>query len=124
MYFLCWSESHSIFPSVHSSNEVFAPSRTLTDYVSSTILSRTSKDATQSLQTQLETAERVLQLTRDVGTLAESAKEAFKVSNQISEVLKLVTDYTTTVETVQSISRGISALAARSQGMFYDTAEL
>ena len=95
----------------------------LTDYVSSTILSRASKDATQSLQTQLETAERVLQLTRDVGSLAESAKEAFKVSKQISEVLSFVTDYTTTVETVQSITRGISALAARSQGMIYDTAE-
>ena len=123
MYFLCWSESHSIFPSDQSSSEVFAPSRTLTDYISSTILSRTSKDATQSLQTQLETAERVLQLTRDVGSLAESAKEAFKVSCQISKVLKLVNDDTTTVETVHSISRGISALAARSQGMFYDTAE-
>ena len=123
MHFPCWSESHSIFLSNHPSNEVFAPSRTLNDYVSSTILSRTAKDATQSLQTQLETAERVLELTRDVGTLAETAKAALKVSNQISEVLKLVTDYTTTVETVQSISRGISVLAARSQGMFYDTAE-
>ena len=114
---------YSISPLDHPSSKVFTPCRKLTDHASSTILSRTSKDATQSLQIQLETAERVLQLTRDVGTLAEAAKEAFKVFNQISQVMKLVTDYTTTVETVESLSRGVSALAARSQGMFYDTAK-
>lgn len=55
--------------------------------------------------------------------MAELAKEAFKVSNQVSEILRLVSDYTTTLETVKSLTRGVSALAARSLGMIRMNAE-
>ena len=55
-----------------------------------------------------------MELTRNVGTLAESAKEASKVSDQISEILILVSDYSTTVH---SLSRGVEALVKVSQGM-------
>ena len=81
------------------------------------MLSHSAKDASQSLRIQLETADRVLELTRGVGIMAETAKEAFKVSNQVSEILRLVTDHTATLQMVQSISHGVSALTARSQGM-------
>ena len=81
------------------------------------MLSHSAEDAKQSLGIQLETAGRVLELTRDVVTMAECAKEAFKVSNQISEILRLVTDHTSILQTVQSISHGVSTLTARSQGM-------
>ena len=100
-----------------------APSRKLTTCISSVLLSHSSADATKSLEIQLETAKRVLELTQDVGTMAECAKEAFKVTNQVSEILRLVSDYNTTVQTVQSLSRGVSALAARSQGMILMTPE-
>ena len=81
------------------------------------MLSHSAEDASESLRIQLETAGRVLELTRDVGTMAECAKEAFKVSNQISEILRLVTDHTAILQTIQSISHGVNTLTARSQGM-------
>ena len=87
------------------------------------MLSRSAEDASQSLEIQLQTAGKVLELTRDVGTMAESAKEAFKVYNQISEILRLVTDHTTILQTVQSISHGVSTLTVRSQGMSRSTSE-
>ena len=87
------------------------------------MLSRSAEDASQSLEIQLQTAGKVLELTRDVGTMAESAKEAFKVYNQISEILRLVTDHTTILQTVQSISHGVSTLTMRSQGMSRSTSE-
>lgn len=55
--------------------------------------------------------------------MAESAKEAFKVINQVSEILTLVSDYTTTVGTVKALTRGVSVLAARSLGMIRMAAE-
>ena len=85
------------------------------------MLSHSAEDASQSLGIQLETAGRVLELTRDVGNMAESAKEAFKVSNQISEILRLVTDHTAILQTLQSISHGVGTLTARSQGMSRST---
>ena len=87
------------------------------------MLSHSAEDASQSLGIQLETADRVLELTRDVGAMAESAKEAFKVSNQISEILRLITDHTAILQTVQSISHGVNTLTVRSQGMFNSTSE-
>ena len=87
------------------------------------MLSRSSEVATKSLGIQLVTAQKVLELTRDVGTMAESAKEAFKVSDQVSEILRLVTDYNATVDMVQSLSYGVNALAARSQGTFHTPCE-
>lgn len=49
--------------------------------------------------------------------MAELAKEALKVSDQVSEILRLVRDYKTTVETVKSLSHSVNELAARSLGM-------
>lgn len=85
------------------------------------MLSHSAEEASQSLGIQLETADRVLELTRDVVIMAETAKEAFKVSNQVSEILRLVTDHTATLQTVQSMSHGVSTLTARSQGMSRST---
>ena len=85
------------------------------------MLSHSAQEASQSLGIQLETADRVLELTRDVGIMAETAKEAFKVSSQVSKILRLVTDHTATLQTVQSISHGVSTLTARSQGMSRNT---
>ena len=85
------------------------------------MLSHSAKETSQGLRIQLGTADRVLQLTRDVGIMAETAKEAFKVSNQVSEILRLATDHTATLQTAQSISHGVSTLTARSQGMSRST---
>ena len=88
-------------------------------YFTSDLLSRSSEDATKSLQLQLETARKVLELTRDVGTLAEAAREASKVSDQLSDILRLISDYNTTLGTVHSLTQGVEALATRSQGMLH-----
>ena len=58
----------------------------------------------------------MLELTQGVGTMAESAKEAFKVSNQVSEIMRLVKDYDKPLHTMQALSHSVEALAARSQG--------
>ena len=50
--------------------------------------------------------------------MAESAKEAFKVSNQVSEILRLVSDYDKPLRTMQALSHSVDAIAARSQGKF------
>ena len=100
-----------------SLTEVLTSPRTLNIRVFSMMLSHSAEDASQSLRIQLETADRVLELTRDVGIMAETAKEAFKVSNQVSEILRLVTEHTVTLQMVQSISHGVNTLTARSQGM-------
>ena len=51
--------------------------------------------------------------------MAESAKEASRVSNQLTEILKFVSEHKNTMHTVICMSRGVDVLAARSQGMFY-----
>lgn len=51
--------------------------------------------------------------------MAESAKEALKVSTQVSEIIKLVSDHRTTVHAVHALSHGVGALAIRSQGIFH-----
>ena len=71
----------------------------------------------------METATKVLELTQDIGTMAESAKEALKISGQVSEILRLCSDYSTTVHAVQSLSHGVQSLAMRSQGTFLNIFE-
>ena len=50
--------------------------------------------------------------------MAESAKEAFKVSNQVSEILRLVSDYNQPLHAVQALSHSVNEIATRSLDKF------
>ena len=82
----------------------------------SNLLSQTSQKATSSLELQLHTARKVLELTRNVGTLSTAATEASKLSTQIVEILALVSTYRDTASTIDSISDNVRMLALESQG--------
>ena len=82
----------------------------------SDLLSQTSQNAVRSLELQLETSRKVLELTKNVGIMTASASEASRVSSQIAEILELVSTFQSTGNSIQSISDDVKALKMKSQG--------
>ena len=82
----------------------------------SELLSQTSQNAVQSLELQLNTSRKVLELTKNVRIMTASASEASRVSTQIAEILELVSTFQSTGGSIQSISDGVKTLNLRSQG--------
>lgn len=82
----------------------------------SDLLSQTSQNAVRSLELQLETSRKVLELTKNVRIMTASASEASRVSSQIAEILGLVSTFQSTESSIQSISDNVKALNIRSQG--------
>ena len=82
----------------------------------SELLSQTSQNAVQSLELQLNTSQKVLELTKNVGIMTASASEASRVSTQIAEILGLVSTFQSTGGSIQSISDDVKTLKLRSQG--------
>ena len=81
----------------------------------SKLLSRTSKDAATTLEVQLDTSRKVLELTKDIGTMAESAKEASRLSGQIADITVLVNTFHDTSSRIEDLSSDVRALALMSQ---------
>ncbi|KAM0793863.1 hypothetical protein BDR22DRAFT_877766 [Usnea florida] len=79
------------------------------------LLSQTSKDATTTLEVQLDISRKVLQLTKDIGMMAESAREASRLSSQIADINVLVNTFHDTSSRIQDISDDVRALALMSQ---------
>lgn len=82
----------------------------------SDLLSQTSQNAVRSLELQLDTSRKVLELTKNVRIMTASAGEASRVSSQIAEILELVSTFHNTGGSIQSISDDVKALSMRSQG--------
>jgi len=82
----------------------------------SNLLSRTSADVTSSLELQLYTSKKVLDLTRDIGTMSASATEAFKVSTQVAQILQLISTFHGTTSALKTLSDNVGVLALRSDG--------
>lgn len=82
----------------------------------SELLSQTSQNAVQSLELQLNTSRKILELTKNVRIMTASASEASRVSTQIAEILELVSAFQSTGVSVQSISEDVKTLRLRSQG--------
>ena len=80
------------------------------------MLSQTSQNAVRSLELQLDTSRKVLELTKNVHIMTASASEASKVSSQIAEILELVSTFQSTGDSIQSISDDVKALNLRSEG--------
>ena len=82
----------------------------------SELLSQTSQKAVQSLELQLNTSRKVLELTKNVRVMTASASEASRVSTQIAEILELVSTFESTGGSIQRISNDVRTLNLRSQG--------
>ncbi len=82
----------------------------------SDLLSQTSQNAVQSLELQLYTSRKVLELTKNVRIMTASASEASRVSTQLAEILELVSTFQSTGSSIQCISDDIKTLKLRSQG--------
>ena len=82
----------------------------------SELLSQTSQKAVQSLELQLNTSRKVLELTKNVRIMTASASEASRVSTQIAEILELVSTFQSTGSSIQRISDDVRTLNLRSQG--------
>ena len=82
----------------------------------SDLLSQTSQNAIRSLELQLDTSRKVLELTKNVHIMTASASEASRVSSQIVEILELVSTFQSTGDSIQSISDDVKVLNLRSQG--------
>lgn len=85
-------------------------------WASSKLLSQASEGAATSLQVQLRTSQQVLELTEGVGTLAESFREASKLSLQIADILYLVDTFDGAAKAIQDVSKDVRALALDAQG--------
>ena len=48
--------------------------------------------------------------------MAESAKEARKVSDQVSEILRLVSDYDQPLHAIKALSHSVDAIATKYRG--------
>lgn len=70
-----------------------------------------------SLHIQLQTSEKVLELTNNVGTLAESAREASKLSLQIADILHLVDHCHGTADAIHDLSNDVKTLKTDAQGI-------
>ena len=84
----------------------------------SNLLSRTSEDVTKTLELQLYTSRKVLDLTAEIGTLSTLATEALKSSTQIAQILQLISSFHNTSGALKSLSDNVDILASRSQGQY------
>ena len=93
------------------------PSPLLKIPLSSNLLAQTSKTATSSLEIQLDTSRKVLELTKDIAIMSAAAKEASRVSGQVSEILQLIGTLGGTTGAIESLTNDVRLLAVRSQGI-------
>jgi hypothetical protein len=87
----------------------------------SALLSQTSGDVSTSLEIQLDTSRKLFEMTKGMATMSIFAKEALRTSNQVGDILALVSSFSETGGHVENISRGIERLENRLQGrlLFY-----
>lgn len=84
----------------------------------SKLLSQTSANVMSSLELQLYTSNKVLELTKDIGTMSASATEAAKVSTQVAQILQLISTFHGTTNAVQALSDNVGVLTLRSEGLY------
>ena len=103
-------------PSTLTALTLFALCLSAKDPDLSDLLSQTSQNAVRSLELQLDTSRKVLELTKNVRTMTASASEASRLSSHIAEILELVSTFQSTGGSIQSISDEVKVLHLRSQG--------
>ena len=82
----------------------------------STLLSRASKIAVNSLEIQLQTSTKVVELTRTIGTMAEITKEATKMAAQVADVLEVAKTFQDDVNVIYGFAGDIRLLTTKAQG--------
>ena len=80
------------------------------------MLSQASKIAVSSLEIQLQTSTKVVELTKTLGTMAEITKEAAKVAAQVADVLEMIKTSQDNVDTMRSLADDVKLLTTRAQG--------
>ena len=105
-----------MWPSTLTAPTLFALCLNTKDPHLSDLLSQTSQNAVRSLELQLDTSRKVLELTKNVRIMTASASEASRISSQIAEILDLVSTFQSTGGSIQSISDDVKALNLRAQG--------
>jgi len=83
----------------------------------SALLSQTSGDVSTSLELQLETSRKLFEMTKDISTMSLFAKEAVRTSDQVQDILALVSSFSDTTVQVQGMVHGVQRLESRLQGM-------
>lgn len=82
----------------------------------SNILSKTSENVSTSLELQLDTSRKVYDLTKNISTMAASAQEASKLSEQVIQILKLVSTFQSTTLKLEEVCHDLRSLTKNSQG--------
>lgn len=82
----------------------------------SALLASTSQHVSTSLEIQLDTSKRIYEMTKNIATMSASTKEAFRLSEQVAQMLQLISTFPDTVMQIQSLSSGVEALTVNSRG--------
>lgn len=81
----------------------------------SALLSETAENVAASLRIQLETSKKVVEMTRQMATMTDLAKEANRVCERMSDILLTISSLSSTATQVDEISAGIQRLELASQ---------
>lgn len=83
----------------------------------SALLSETAENVAASLRIQLETSKKVVEMTRQMATMTDLAKEANRVCERMSDILLTISSLSSTATQVDEISAGIQRLELASQSI-------
>lgn len=79
------------------------------------MLSQSSKDSAEALELQLQTYRKVLELTADVGTMSLLAVEAAKQSDQVENILRLISASNDNTSVLRSLANNVDMVAANAR---------
>lgn len=68
---------------------------------------------------QSETSRKIFEMTKDISTMSELAKESSRLSDQVSQILALISISPITGDMIESLSIDVKALALESRGKIY-----
>lgn len=83
----------------------------------SALMSETAEKVAASLQIQLETSKKIVEMTCEIATMTGLAREANRACESLSDILLTISSFSTTAIQVDKLSMGIQRLQVASQSM-------
>ena len=83
----------------------------------SALMSETAENVAASLRIQLETSKKIVEMTCEMATMTELAREANRACESLSDILLTISSLPTTAIQVDKLSMGIRRLEVASQSM-------
>lgn len=90
----------------------------------SALLSETAENVAASLQSQLETSKKIVEMTCTMTLMTDLAREANRAYESLSDILLTISSFSTTAVQLEKLSEGIQRLEIAAQSMYMSQSTL